>query len=122
MASRYGASVASLVVERVLDGLSLAALLLLALRFVPAPPYLVFISVLIAGAFYAGADVLLLASWRASLIVTITDRLTRPFPVRAHDLAVKLATSFARALSLVRGGSGDWRASWVCRCWRGAAS
>src|SRR6476646_1355204 len=29
----YGASVASLVVERVLDGLSLAALLLLALRF-----------------------------------------------------------------------------------------
>jgi uncharacterized protein (TIRG00374 family) len=100
----YGATLASLVVERILDGLSLALLLLLALRFVPEPPgYLVTGSLVVAGVFCAGALVLVLAAWRASLIVTIADRLTRPLPARAHELAVKLATSFARGLSLVRG-------------------
>jgi uncharacterized membrane protein YbhN (UPF0104 family) len=45
----------------------------------------------------------MLAAWRASIIVSIVDRLTRPLPARPHELAVKLATSFARGLSLVRG-------------------
>jgi glycosyltransferase 2 family protein len=100
----YGASIASLVVERVLDGLSLALLLLLGLRFVPtAPGYLVLASVLIAAAFVGGAVVLALAAWRASIIVAITDRLTRPLPARLRALAMRLAESFARSLSLLRG-------------------
>jgi glycosyltransferase 2 family protein len=101
----YGATLASLVVECVLDGLSLAALLLLALRFVPAPPYLIVASVLIGGAFFAGAVILFLAAWRASVIISITDRVTRMFPERVHDLAVRLATSFARALASIHGTS-----------------
>src|SRR5262249_61519452 len=59
----YGATLASLVVERVLDGLSLAALLLAALRFVPAPPgYLEGASVLLAGGFFGAAPGLVLGA------------------------------------------------------------
>jgi glycosyltransferase 2 family protein len=100
----YGATLASLVVERVLDGLSLAALLLVALRFVPAPPgYLEFASVLLAGGFFCGALVLVLAAWRANAIVTIAELVSKPLPERPRALALKLAASFARGLSLVRG-------------------
>jgi uncharacterized protein (TIRG00374 family) len=101
----YGATLASLVIERILDGLSLSAMLLLSLRFVEAPGYLVAASVLVAGGFCGGAVVLVLAAWRNSAIVTITERVTRPLPGRARELAMKLATSFARGLSLVRGRS-----------------
>jgi len=99
----YGATLASLVVERILDGLSLAALLLIALRFLPAPGYLVAASILVAGVFMAGAILLILAGWRNSAIVTIAEFLSRPLPHRARDLTMKLARGFARGLSLVRG-------------------
>src|SRR5262249_28735280 len=100
----YGATLASLVVERILDGLSLALLLLLGLRFVPDPPdYLVRGGLLIALLFAAGAAVLVLAAWRANAIVPVREFVTRPLPERLRDLAASLATSFARGLSLVRG-------------------
>lgn len=100
----YGSSIASLVVERILDGLSLAALLLVALRFVPAPGYLIVAGFIVTGVFLAGAAVIALASWRASIIVTIADRLTRPLPARLRNMAMRLAENFARSLSLLRGG------------------
>src|SRR5919198_5870418 len=64
----YGATLASLIVERILDGLSLAALLLLALLFVPAPGYLVAAGGLAAAGFLAGALLLALAAWQSGLI------------------------------------------------------
>src|SRR5262249_43829717 len=68
----YGATVASLVVERVLDGLSLAVLLLLALWLLPSPPpYLWAVGGLAAGGFLAGAVVLALAAWRSSALSTV---------------------------------------------------
>jgi uncharacterized protein (TIRG00374 family) len=100
----YGATISSLVVERILDGLSLAALLLLGLRFVPDPPgYLVRGSLVVAGIFCLGALVVALAAWRADLIVGLTTRATQPLPARLRELSVRLATSFARNLALVRG-------------------
>ncbi|HET6316339.1 MAG TPA: lysylphosphatidylglycerol synthase transmembrane domain-containing protein [Chloroflexota bacterium] len=102
----YGASLASLVVERVLDGLSLAVLLLVGLRFVDnRPDYLVIASVLLATAFLCGAAVLALAAWRPSVIVWMAELLARPLPQRPRELALKLASNFARSLSLVRGRS-----------------
>src|SRR5262249_2306083 len=100
----YGASLASLVVERVLDGLSLAALLLVGLRFVDSrPEYLVIASVLLAAVFIGGAIVLALAAWRPAAIVSMAELLARPLPPRPRELALKLTTTFARSLSLVRG-------------------
>src|SRR6202011_6128433 len=68
----YGTTVASLVVERVLDGLSLAVLLLVALTLVPsAPVYLLVLGAFAAGLFCAAAAILALAAWRASAITAV---------------------------------------------------
>jgi uncharacterized protein (TIRG00374 family) len=100
----YGATIASLVMERVLDGLSLAILLLLALLFVPsAPGYLVVAGVIAGAGFLAGTVVLGLASWRASSVTWLARTLTRPLPPRIQHLALRLAESFAHSLALVRG-------------------
>ena len=99
----YGATLASLVVERVLDGLSLAALLLVALVFVPAPGYLLVLGLLAAVGFLGGALLLALAAWRSRAIVGVVTWLARPLPPRLSGLAEGLALGFGRGLSLVRG-------------------
>lgn len=100
----YGATVASLLVERVLDGLTLAMLLLIALAFVPAAPgYLLVAGVVAAAGFCGGAAVLALAAWRADLIVKLTALVARMLPPRIGALAVRLTDAFLGALSLVRG-------------------
>src|SRR5439155_15385922 len=74
----YGATIASLVVERVLDGLSLAILLLVALRLLPgAPGYLLAVGVLAAAGFLGGALVLALAAWRASAVTGLAAYVAR---------------------------------------------
>ena len=97
----YGATIASLVVERVLDGLSLAVLLLLSLLLVPAPGYLLVAGVVAAGGFLAGAWLLALAAWRASLLTSLAAFVARFLPPRLGDVLNRLATSFARSLALV---------------------
>jgi uncharacterized protein (TIRG00374 family) len=97
----YGATVASLLVERVLDGLSLAMLLLVALRLTPAPGYLLIVGVLAAAGFLTGAALLALAAWRASAVILMANLLSRVLPTRLGDIINRLATSFARALTLV---------------------
>jgi uncharacterized protein (TIRG00374 family) len=99
----YGATIASLVMERVLDGLALAVLLLVALLLVPAPGYLLVVGALAAAGFLGGALMLALASWRASLIVRLAELVARPLPSRLGILLLRLATSFAHTLTLVRG-------------------
>jgi glycosyltransferase 2 family protein len=98
----YGTTVASLVVERVLDGLSLAILLLLSLTLVPsAPGYLLVVGVLAAVGFLTGAGLLALAAWRASGITAVAGFVARRLPTRFATLVEGLAESFARALALV---------------------
>jgi glycosyltransferase 2 family protein len=97
----YGATIASLVVERVLDGLSLAILLLVALTLVPAPGYLLLVGVLAAGGFLAGALLLALAAWRASALVDLATFFGRFVPARVASALVRAATSFGRSLALV---------------------
>ncbi len=102
----YGTTLASIVVERILDGLALAALLLAALLVVPdAPPYLLVLGLTVGGAFAAGATLLLLATWRLESIAILGRRLAGVLPPRVAALSERLATSFARGLKLVRG----WR-------------
>lgn len=97
----YGTTVASLVVERVLDGLSLAILLLLALALVPAPDYLLVVGLLAACGFVAGALLLALAAWRSSLIIALADVVARCLPGRVGAMLQRLAENFARSLALV---------------------
>jgi glycosyltransferase 2 family protein len=98
----YGTTVASLVVERVLDGLSLAILLLIALTLVPAAPgYLLVVGVLAAIGFLTGAALLALAAWRASGIMAVAGFFTRLLPARFGAPIAGLAANFARSLALV---------------------
>jgi glycosyltransferase 2 family protein len=97
----YGATIASLVVERVLDGLSLAVLLLVSLTLVTAPGYLLVVGVLAAGGFLAGALLLALAAWRATALVDLARFFARFLPARFGAVLTRLATSFARSLALV---------------------
>lgn len=98
----YGTTVASLVVERVLDGLALAVLLLISLTLVPsAPGYLLVVGVLAAAGFLTGAGLLALAAWRASGITAVAGFVARRLPARFGALIEGLAANFARSLALV---------------------
>src|SRR5919198_2357554 len=99
----YGATFASLVVERVLDGASLAGWLLVSLLFVPAPGYLLVAGALAAGAFSAVGVLLALAAWQPGVITGVVAWLARPLPPGLARPAMRLGESFARGLSLVRG-------------------
>jgi uncharacterized protein (TIRG00374 family) len=97
----YGTTVASLLVERVLDGLSLALLLLVALTLVPAPGYLLVVGIVAAAGFLTGAGLLSLAAWRASAMTAMAARVARVLPPRIGVRFERLAENFARSLSLV---------------------
>lgn len=97
----YGTTVASLVVERVLDGLSLAILLLVALLVVPAPGYLLVVGALAGAGFLVGAGVLALAAWRASALTGIAALVARLLPHRVGAVLVRLTENFAQSLALV---------------------
>ena len=96
------ATVASLVVERVLDGLSLAVLLLLALLMIPsAPPYLWAVGGFAGAGFLAGAVILALAAWRSSALSAVAEFIARWLPARARAGVTGSANKFARSLALV---------------------
>jgi uncharacterized membrane protein YbhN (UPF0104 family) len=98
----YGATVASLVVERVLDGLSLALLLLVALWLVPsAPGYLLAVGVIAGCGFFAGLALLALAAWRASALTMFVGLFARWLPPRLGPPLVGAAGNFARSLAVV---------------------
>jgi uncharacterized protein (TIRG00374 family) len=98
----YGATIASLVVERVLDGLSLAVLLLIALWLLPtAPGYLLAVGVLAAAGFFGGAALLALAAWRATALTALAAFIARFLPRKVGDILMRLSESFARSLALV---------------------
>jgi uncharacterized protein (TIRG00374 family) len=98
----YAATVASLLVERVLDGLSLALLLILALLLLPsAPTYLWVVGTVAGCGFLAGACVLALAAWRAALLTALAQFVARFLPERFRATLVSAAESFARSLALV---------------------
>jgi uncharacterized protein (TIRG00374 family) len=101
-----GITVASVVVERVLDGLTLAALLLLAVVLLPsAPSYLLAIGLMVGGGFVAGALVLGLIAWRPDVVVRAIRFATRPLPAHIRALCERIIFGFVDGLVLVRG----WR-------------
>ena len=119
----YGATVASLVVERVLDGLSLALLLLVALWLVPsAPGYLLAVGVIAGCGFFAGLALLALAAWRGSASDHLRG-LLRPMDAAQPGAEARRAppvTSRARWRSSTT--PLGWHACSVSRWWPGAAS
>jgi glycosyltransferase 2 family protein len=98
----YTATIPSLLVERVLDGLSLALLLLLALVLLPsAPGYLWAVGGIAACGFFGGAVILAIAAWRASILVGLAEFVSRFMPQHLRGRLVDAAAAFARSLALV---------------------
>jgi len=117
----YGTTVASLIAERVLDGLSVGAILLVALLFVPAPGYVLALGLAVAGIFGGLAAVLIVLSWRAGAIVRLAAAVARRLPLWMGPAIKRLAASFALGLAPLR----NWRVlpgyvalsvvGWVCQ-------
>ena len=119
----YGATVASLVVERVLDGLSLSLLLLVALWLVPsAPSYLLAVGVIAGCGFFIGLALVALAAWRADALTMFVGFFARRMPPRLGPRLIGAANNFARSGRRRPRHRHAWRASLGCHWWRGAAS
>jgi hypothetical protein len=102
----YGTSFASLFAERVLDGLAVGGILFAALLFVPAPPYVLALGLIVGCVFGGLALVLIVMSWRGGTIVAVASGLGRWLPARAGRAGLRLAHGFAEGLRPLR----DWRA------------
>jgi uncharacterized protein (TIRG00374 family) len=101
-----GPVLASLVGERIFDGLTVSAILLLAVLFVPAPGYVVGFGLML-GAMFAGlAAIMVLARWRADLVVGLASFLARPLTKSLQSRVINLTHGFATNL----GQFGGWRA------------
>jgi uncharacterized protein (TIRG00374 family) len=117
----YGTTFASLVAERVLDGLAVGLILLGALLFVPAPGYVLVLGLAVAAIFGGLATALILASWRANAVISVVAFLMRPLPERFARRGERLARQFAFGLGPLR----NWRAlpwlaslstaGWLCQ-------
>jgi uncharacterized protein (TIRG00374 family) len=117
----YSTTLASLVAERVLDGLCVGAILLVALLFAPAPDYVLAFGFVVVGIFGALASALVIASWRARAFVTLAASVASYLPARAGTLLLRLASGFAKGLEPLR----NWRAlpaliglalvGWLCQ-------
>lgn len=100
----YGTTLASVVVERVLDGLSLVLLLLVALALVPAPPYLLGLGASVGVVFVVLSLLLALAAWRPHLLQHVVVAAAERLPTRGGKVLVRLAAGFLEGLRAMRGG------------------
>jgi uncharacterized protein (TIRG00374 family) len=117
----YGTTLASLVAERVLDGLCVSGLLLVALAFVPAPPYVSVLAMALAAIFGGIATLLMVASWRLQGLLALAAFVGGPLPRRPRDIVQNLTHGFAHGLEPLR----KWRAlpglvllslvGWLCQ-------
>jgi glycosyltransferase 2 family protein len=117
----YGTTFASLVAERVLDGLAVGLILLAGLQFVSAPGYVLVLGLVVAAIFGGLATALIIASWRANAVIGLVSFIARPLPERFGKRAERLAQHFAFGLMPLR----NWRAlpglaslsiaGWLCQ-------
>ncbi|WP_176062431.1 lysylphosphatidylglycerol synthase transmembrane domain-containing protein [Anaeromyxobacter diazotrophicus] len=105
----FAAALSSVVVERLVDGLS--ATLLLVLAALALPPELPGLPVVRAAglaafaAFAALTGALALAWWKRSFTVRLTERLLRPISVRLAERSSRVVDAFIEALRFAPGGA-----------------
>jgi glycosyltransferase 2 family protein len=102
----YAATVASLIVERILDGFSLAVLLLVAIWLLPdAPGYLLAVGAIAAIGFLCGLLLMALAAWRSSALTSLVGFFVRALPARVGPPIVRASDRFARSLAVLHSPS-----------------
>ena len=101
----YGTTFASLVAERVLDGLAVGLILMAALLLIPVPGYVLVLGLAVAVVFTTLATALIVASWRPDGLISATSWITSRLPVGIRSRVMRLATNFTRGLAPLQ----DWR-------------
>jgi uncharacterized protein (TIRG00374 family) len=101
----YGTTAASLVVERIFDGLTLAGLLLAVVLVVPAPGYLLGLAVIATAGFGGCAALAAVAAVRPDVLLRISALIVSRLPERIGSRIERLSHSFTYGLSPLR----SWR-------------
>jgi uncharacterized protein (TIRG00374 family) len=117
----YGTSAASIISERVLDGVAVGSIILITLMFVPAPAYIFVLGVSVAGGFAVLMACLVVASTRGASLLAVTSALAARVPRRFAAGVDRLGRGFAAGLQPLR----NWRAlpgllalsmaGWICQ-------
>jgi len=102
----YGTTFASLVAERIIDGLAVGLILLAALLFIPTPTYVLILGLTAAFVFTGLATTLIVLSQRPDGMILVVTRLSTRLPRRFAPRVVRLASKFAAGLDPLR----NWRA------------
>ena len=101
----YGTTAASLVVERIFDGLTLAALLLAVVLVIPAPGYLLGLALIATTGFGGCAALAAVAAVRPDALLRASDVISRRLPERVGSRIARLSGSFAYGLTPLRSWS-----------------
>ncbi len=99
-----GATLATIVVERLLDGLALVAFILVAGLLVPLESWLNQLAWVATGIFALGVAAVLGLALVPSPILSIAEAVLAPLPARVRGLGVRLLTTFVDGLSVLRSG------------------
>jgi uncharacterized protein (TIRG00374 family) len=98
----YGTTLASVVAERVLDGLAVGAIMLVAALLVQAPAYVTGFSLSVLAGFAGLMLLLLLASARGHSVVSFSSALAARLPARFGHVVERLGRGFAIGLEPLR--------------------
>jgi uncharacterized protein (TIRG00374 family) len=98
----YGTTAASLVVERLLDGLTLALILLCVLAFIPAPAYLMALALIASLGFLVLMGIMGVAVWRSAWIEAVSSAVIKRLPARVGRPLGRLVGGFAYGLTPLR--------------------
>jgi uncharacterized protein (TIRG00374 family) len=98
----YGTTLASIVAERVLDGLAVGTIMLVAALVAAAPVYMVGFSLSVIAGFAVLMGLLILASMRGASVVSLSTALAAALPARLGNLIARLGRGFAFGLEPLR--------------------
>jgi uncharacterized protein (TIRG00374 family) len=98
----YSTSFATVVLDRLLDGLTVSAIFVLALLFQPLPDEIK-LAGYAAAIIYLGTLVVLVGLIvKQNATVRLLEAVLRPFPLRLRDLGLRIVRSFVEGLSVFR--------------------
>ncbi len=97
-----GATVATIVVERIFDGLALTALLLLAGLLIPLDPWLTGLAWVAGAVFLVGIGVVFALTVMPGPLLGLARPILAPLPSRLRDVGLRLLNTFVDGLGILR--------------------
>ncbi len=99
-----GATLATIVVERIFDGLALTGLLLLAGLVVPLDEWLARLAWVAGAVFVLGIGGVFALTVMPAPLLALASKMLSPFPPRLRDLGLRLMRTFVDGLGILKSG------------------